>query len=221
MDLGKRQINYLDISDIERAERIKRTRGRILDLVNVPIVVLDHTIVKSQWPDLDEHGKPVLDENGHEVFGPCAIVKCKIIETGELKTFSTASRPIIRQLKDCQNHFIENKIPREYWGYKAIIKRNGRCLGLFTTKKEMTKEDTGLLDEFQSLEKAGSPITKEDCKYGSTIDEDTRKFLEEQDAKMTQLVGDPNDLANDTRIPLRQRRKYRKLAGKIDEDTTE
>jgi len=208
---SKRNITYQDIEDIERQARYEKRKTLIMDLVNVPIVILGSQIGPSKFPKVDENGNVVKDEKGRPVYDECAIVRCKKVGEDEILSFSTASKPIIRQLKTAQNHFMVNKVPKEYQGFTGIIKREGRRLKIFTSKNAIMKPVIEHSDHFASLEEAGSPIRPEDCPYGSTIDEETRSHMEKEDNEMTMLVGDPLDPANDTtsEVYRRKRRKHK------------
>ena len=208
-----RTISYQDIEDIERQARYEKRKTLIMDLVNIPIVILGSQIGPSKFPRVDEAGNIVRDEKGNPIHDEYAIVRCKKVGEEDILSFSTASKPIIRQLKTAQNHFMVNKVPKEYQGFTGIIKREGRRLKIFTSKNAMLKPVLEHSDAFATLEESGSPIKPEDCKYGSTIDEETRAHMEKEDNEMTLLVGDPLDPANDTtsEVYRRKRRKHKDI----------
>lgn len=208
---ANRTISYQDIEDIERQARYEKRKTLIMDLINIPLVILGSQIGTSKFPEVDEEGNIKRDEKGKPIHGKYAVVRCKKIGEEEILSFSTASKPIIRQLETVQNHFMVNKVPKEYQGFTGIIKREGRRLKIFTSKNAIMKPVIEHSDSFASLEAAGSPIKPEDCKYGSTIDEETRAHMEKEDNEMTLLVGDPLDPTNDTTSEAyrRKRKKHK------------
>ena len=213
-----------DAEDLDRMIRNDQKKITIKEVVNIPIVITGHHVGTSKFEAHDENGEVIRDEAGKPVHSQYIAITCHALypkqeglpekmKDGKRVSFTTQSKKIIDQVQAYWEHFMRNNVPVPYRNVAGIIKYEGKRLKIFTSRNALMQPVYDYSDAYESLEEAGSPITPEDCKYGSTRDEETIEY-EKNNNNMTMLLGDPNDLSNDTTLSKKIRNQFKKNLNK-------